>query len=874
VRAQLQPLLELSNDEDSDDEIKGYALKAMWPASMSASSLFASLESPRRESLYGAYQSFLSSSFLNELASTDLPVALAWVHSRSGTQHREGHQLRRCEDAVLLRALEGAVDSAALAMVAEVLANRVAVFDEPLGRQAQGEFGVLMEVNSTLRRRLLLEIFNQFPPDRLMWAVWRGLRPIFGLDDAAWLVGVLANDGVEGATREIAWQLIHAVIQPGERSEHVLLAIVEAGARSDTMASEAQHIVGPIELESPIAEKLRKHHRLTTEYALDRDANRAESTPRPRLDRKARILDRIEAFEQGEIDAFWHAISWLCMEDDGICRLPDPGVSEAAGWAELDAADHARVLAAARDYVVRWADVTAPWSRGNERPWSAIAGYEALRLVHEFDEGGLEGLPADIWRKWAPFVVTTSRVGPNAFDQVHADLVLTAWQNAPEVAAQACEWRLRDEAVRLGRCDDTEVLELAWLMGGNRIARSLLVDEEVQAEPLAQVLAAAIRQADEGLVELAWRQLSSASPIAADRRASLGTVLLGTGGLDVVSRVLATVTRDPEVERRMLARLSARRGVGLLAGFTEGDLGQLLSAYWRHWPPSADPDLDGIGARSVTPDDEARAMRSYLVNAIVAHGSRAAVAELERCRAELPGGEYLDYAIHDARQRARSQTWLPPDASEVVALLIEQGTTLVRSPTDLIAALRKSLARLQSRLSGPTPAAEDLWNTARRNFQPKSELEISNYIARHLKEDLEEGGVVINREVEVRQSHGGARGERTDIHVQVARRGQRPGDTGIITGIVEVKPTWNRDLHTAMREQLVERYLRDEGGDAGLFLVPTFFCEQWVVTDQRRTKSQRAESADMQGKLAQQAIELTAEAGRPVEHVVLSCALR
>src|ERR1019366_4377044 len=66
-RSRLRPLLGASRDVDPDDEIRGAALRAIYPADYYDDSIWNYLEHPRRSSLFGLYNDFLTYSVLPKL---------------------------------------------------------------------------------------------------------------------------------------------------------------------------------------------------------------------------------------------------------------------------------------------------------------------------------------------------------------------------------------------------------------------------------------------------------------------------------------------------------------------------------------------------------------------------------------------------------------------------------------------------------------------------------------------------------------------------------------------------------------------------------------------------------------------------------------
>ena len=116
----------------------------------------------------------------------------------------------------------------------------------------------------------------------------------------------------------------------------------------------------------------------------------------------------------------------------------------------------------------------------------------------------------------------------------------------------------------------------------------------------------------------------------------------------------------------------------------------------------------------------------------------------------------------------------------------------------------------------------------------------SDYVTIHLREDLGRRGVIVNREVEIRNGEGSGKGERTDIHVDVSVQSSRGKVRDCVSSIIEVKGCWHTDLNTAMKTQLVDRYLRDNRCQHGLYLVGWFNCDQWDDEDYRKKRCQKA----------------------------------
>ena len=168
-------------------------------------------------------------------------------------------------------------------------------------------------------------------------------------------------------------------------------------------------------------------------------------------------------------------------------------------------------------------------------------------------------------------------------------------------------------------------------------------------------------------------------------------------------------------------------------------------------------------------------------------------------------------------------------------LALRDSRVLLKTSTDLLRAVLAALGDAQTRLMGETPAARDLWDRlgtrGPKSYVPVREEELSDWLARHLRTSLEGRGMIINREVEVRRAWGEGTGARTDIHVQVSWPADDPNEAPTrMTLVVEVKGQWNGDVMTALRNQLVDQYLKLGKGIVGIYLVAWFSSPWWLKT--------------------------------------------
>jgi hypothetical protein len=235
---------------------------------------------------------------------------------------------------------------------------------------------------------------------------------------------------------------------------------------------------------------------------------------------------------------------------------------------------------------------------------------------------------------------------------------------------------------------------------------------------------------------------------------------------------------------------------------------------------------------------------------------------------------WLKWTLLEAQAVTRRQTWIPPQPKDVLAIASSEQRRLVQSGEQLLNILMESLQRLEKKLQGETPQAVFLWDQIRKGvYQPKEENLFSDYVKSYLDEDLWQGGIIVNREVEIRRGEGSNRGERTDIHVDVIVKGVRGEERERLMAIIEAKGCWNKDLNHAMKTQLVDRYLRDNPCQYGLYLVGWFNCNQWDDNDYKKGQAPKLSIEEARKQFDTQAEELS-QSGVRVKAFVMNTTLR
>jgi len=308
---------------------------------------------------------------------------------------------------------------------------------------------------------------------------------------------------------------------------------------------------------------------------------------------------------------------------------------------------------------------------------------------------------------------------------------------------------------------------------------------------------------------------------------------------------------------------------------TDDQLADLFVSLVREFPDGDESDSDENDGDYVGPFQSVDHYREEVLGILKARGTASACSALERLVCKLPELSYLKWVLRAAKRTTLRDNWQPPTPSQLLELTKRRGSRFVRGELELLDVVIESLARLQDRLQGETPAARDVWDrqAATKSWRPVDENTFADHVVRHLKEDLKTCGIVALREVEISRGMGDGSGERTDIYVAAVLEPNDFGEANTVRVILEAKGCWHKELKSAMETQLRDRYLADAGCQHGLYLVGWFNCEHWDSEDYRRDRAPKWNVREAQEHFDAQAHSLSIDGCR-LRAAVLDTSLR
>lgn len=866
ARSQLLPLATEPQVEDIDDDLKGTALRAVWPDHLGSYELFEALQPAKRPNRSGAYDGFL-----RELAEGLPPEALVpglrWASDHRSRLSMDG----RLADSIVRQAWIHLDHPGVLAAFADMAADRFARYQDLVDRE-QDEFAALVAEWPDARQMLVEALVERMGTEieQITVPFTHRMHFLVTVEDFEWLlertVACQASD-----SRGEAWaRLLREVMDIGspgvfeklyEFRDHPHIEAVFGGWWK------------PVLLDSEAAERLRDHHRKMEGF---RQGQRERPPPPTDLPSASRLMEVLRS--GGELsaaagdttaDAWVRAAQELTRSEDG--RRFQYGLSLHGGptWDLLDKLEKEEVLDHAAWYVSDRATSVDEWISDGGATGGSWAGDRAFRLLEAQRPAVLDSLPDDVWKSWVPVLLMNRPLSGDATSKEgHDSLLRRAYLAAPDATISTAQRVLLQENQEHRALWSLSSLAPLWDGQFGAAMLELAKNGDLAPSAFRPLLEELISREVAGATEFAGSLLRSPLPRRAgdrDRAVEAAAALLVVGrgeGWEVVAPVLR---RAPRLRREVA--VSAASKMTRLNRFSEHQLAEMFSFLAKEFPY---PDPWRVGVYSPTGADEARSWRSNVIAELRDRATPAAVAALEGVREDFPELEWLNHTILKCREALRRETWKPPAVRDLLALAEEADRRIVESGEHLLDAITESLDRFEGELHGELPAVSGLWDRLEDGrYRPKDEQELADAVARHLRRDLGRRGIAAGREVVIRRGGaGGVPGHRTDLYVTAVPE-HRAGDRSPITAIIEVKGSWHPEVLTAMETQLVGDYINaNPQARHGLYLVGWYLCDRWKEGLRKRRTQQLGGRRELVETLTEQAQRLSTDELRVGSYVL------
>lgn len=834
TRIRLKPLALSSDEVSTTREMRGTVLRGLWPSLITAKELFANLCQPS-DSFFGNYHSFLSSDLVRGLTVDDYPIALQWVKDQPARRELP-ISFRDLTDDILFGACKYLKNDGIRQAFAGIALARLRSYEPILG-DSRPDCRERLSLDDDVERRqilqVILEAMHDSNGDDLRMLRFAGLVVTA---DLYWLLEDLAGIRDESKMRQCC-QLI-AELLPYAKVQEMDAALI-AAEQIPQLRSALKSQIKSVPLDSDRAREERKAYAefvATEEEFKARERTMAERRPSQEelFSQIPKLLARCEA---GDSDAWW-TLTLVLERTSGRGRSSfDADLTRMTGWVEADNHLRARILHAAERYLHECDARPEKWIGKDIVYHPAAAGYRAIVLLHKVCPEVVAAFETEIWKKWAPIVIGYVSESDVQSEELNQAVVHEAYKRVPDEIIGTLLTLIDEENKRGGSLFIIRKVARCW---DERLGNALLSKVRMgtlKPSCAGQLLGELIEHQVDGAIEYAESLVTEMSPPDETGRSlsqeAAVAILLSAQG-DGWSVVWSAVQHDSAFGRNVFLQVAhspVNRGTTASFGRTipESDAAALYIWLAREFPHDEDPRHEGT--HGVGPRESIAYFRDSILGDLQSRGtveSQLAIGHIAETLGEL---DWLKQVLILARHMTLQHTWLPPSPRVLLNLVDRDDRRLVESGEELLAVLIESIDRLNERLQ-ESSLARCLWNESPRKT-PKDESALSDFLKEHLNQDLIGRGIVVNREVQIHHGKGEKKAELTDIHVDAFVPGKAT-DVGRIKAIIELKGQWHRELKTAMKTQLFDRYMTDYDCQYGLYVVGWFDCPAWDDQDKRR----------------------------------------
>jgi hypothetical protein len=857
--AALQPLaLDAAvRGDDPVDDLLGVALLASWPHALTTAEVFAVLTRRRQRNYHGSYAMFLNH-FRTGITTADIDAGLRWLLADLNGPAGD-HTVGALANRVLELAAASPADPAVVEAFTRVVLARAKHYDGLLFEDFRdAERGDPLG-DPVLRRAVTAAVLTADPTDRVLHRLSEHSLHSLGAvraDDLAWLAEIYAT--ADGEVRDAVRSLFHWTFDVALPEHRDLVLDMD---RDHPLHVDLVHAwVDPVALDSPEAAQMRQ----SWEMVHGPKPAKADVSD----DINEQIEDLLDRFDNGKAVGFWHSTRLLTVAPGSkhFGAEFDPDLVGMPRWPTLSEALRERLVGAAEHYLRSQPCGPQQWLDKPEiRYFPAEAGYRAMVMLLRVAPERLHQLPESAFIEWAPDLASWSTASVNGATWDDKLALLELAGPAARDAVRSALLTHVDAAVSAGK-RPYAANEAGYLWDDTVASSYLALARTADAEPSAELVTSLAEHDFDLLRPLLLEWLDDTTD--GDRHRLAAGKLIDSDLERSWPVVKAALDADLAIAQQVLGNALTVRGYERFDHVPAAVLADIYLWLRARFPPESDPQFDD--AHAVGPREQIGHWRDNLLSRLRDQGTPDALAAVRAIVAALPADRWLARTLARAEAALRRNQWSSTPMPQLLRLAADRRTVLVNDAAALAAAAAAALQEIQMRLTGATPESHYLWDT--HAGRPKSEDEISDYLANELSRVLTTRGAIVNREVQVRRNRPSGIGERTDLLIDAAPVGGP--DTDRLSLPVEVKGAWNGELLTAMSDQLVDRYMSDTAAVHGVYVIVWPDLESWTdMTDNRRTVVTSLDRGDVEPQLAVQAAGM-AQQGMQVHVVHIDIAYR
>ncbi|MFQ5752061.1 MAG: NACHT domain-containing protein, partial [bacterium] len=703
----LKPLALEPNEDDERDQLKGSALRALWPKHITANELFNSLTLPKRESFFGAYWGFTKFSLLPHLKIEDLPTALNWVkqHPASGlslsifSDLTEGILIESWKN-IERSEIRNAFADAAI----ERIRNHLSIL--PLDDKDVSKNKNLYSLNEKVRKSLIQTLLSKIEDfEGLGYSLIYDEPKLITEEDLDWLIDQLGSEN--NRNRIHGWVMLIWYIFRNDREDHIK-SVYNAMQKCKPLFERFSMIFGPVELNSTEAEEMKTRHERNKKWeeeSRQRQTQRNEPISPPPSSRIEKCLNR---FEAGDYDAWWQLCLEMTLEATTKYYYDElkADLTALPGWKNSTEQTRKRILEAAKKYVLERDAKPENWLGTDKLHRPAMAGYKAFILLKKERPDVLTNFDTSVWKNWAPILLGHPEPsGVAGQDETYLVVIQKAYQQAPQEIISTLLILIDKENNKYDSLFIVRKMEHCWDDQLSKVLLDKVKDNSLKPSSFQDLLSDLIKHKSPQANEYAKSLLRTPIPTEhSDREKTVGSALAlltyaEDAGWDAIWPAIQNDKQfGLEVFLALPDNFEERRTISLADRIGEDATAELFIWLSKLFPRDEDPDIEEV--HTVSARESIADYRDALLRQLANKGNEKAVAAIEHIKRELPELDYVNIVLISAKETLREKTWNPISTEDFLKLTRNPDARLILSADHLSEMVLESLKRLQDKLQG------------------------------------------------------------------------------------------------------------------------------------------------------------------------------
>jgi hypothetical protein len=664
TRLRLKPLAINQVQEDENDQLKGYALKAIWSEHLTAEELFNIITPPKRRNYLGAYRVFLDFEILPRLQPSDLQFALDWVEKQGLMCFV--YLFEKLADAILIKAWEYFYFPGILQSF-----TRIALMywrkDQQLinsDNKLQKEFQSLIINNIDKRRKLIEEtVITVAQSSEDIYFLLDSLTiGILLPEDIFWMLQKLRNVDSEEEriwTKLINWKFN---IEDVNQINTILVAI----QNNNILRKEFAYYLSTIDLYSDQAENLRAN------YQRKQVRRSFKQNAISKLQSENKILIYVEQLELGNLSAWWQLTRELLPKIDSryYYNESELNLTKLLERENADIQIRTRIIEGAKKYVKEYVEIDYTWIKTNAFHQAESAGFKALLLLLQEAPDILNTLSSEIWQRWASIIVGFPYGSQT--EQYCKELVKWAYLKAPTETLNTLISIIDKKNEKHNYIFILSKFDKCWDDRFKAVILEKAKDAAIKPECMGQLLEELLKHESNKAREFAQLLVSVPLPLEeAHQKAVVAAKALVEYAEPISWNVIwSAIQQDTNFGREVFEAVANRYVRGLELNLTEKQLADLY--IWLVWqyPYAEDPDhSNDVIAHNMSVKEMVVGLRDSVLTQLKEIGTSQACMEIERISEEFPELKWLKISLLNAQEVMRRESWQPLQPEEILQII-------------------------------------------------------------------------------------------------------------------------------------------------------------------------------------------------------------